>query len=299
MPDLPRRRSSATAYLLASLASLFWSGNHIAGRAIAGHVPPMAASAIRWIVPAILLLPFALPRLVRDWPVVRRHLPALLFLGVSGGALFGALQYVGLQYTTAINVSVLNSLAPLLIAAAGAILFRDKLTWLQALGIAVSLAGVLAIVSKGSLEALGSLQFNVGDLIIIFNMGVFGIYSACLRLRPAIHWLSFIFLFAVITSIATLPFWIWEHSAGMLLQPTPLTIGALAYVSLFPSLGAYMCWNRAVELIGSNRAGIFLHLVALYSAVLATFLLGEQFQVYHLAGLGLILAGVWLAARKA
>lgn len=284
---------------MVAIAALCWSGNHILGRAIAGHVPPFAISTIRWLLPALILWPFARPYLARDWPAIRQSWKLILFLGIIGGALFGALQYVGLQYTTAINVSVLNSLAPVLIGAAGVALFGDRLTGRQMLGIAVSLAGVLVIISKASLAALGNFGFNWGDLIILFNMAMWAVYSACLRLRPSLHWLSFTFAIAVISGVATLPFWVLEHAGGHTLQPTMLTAGALAYVSIFPSLVAYACWNRGVELIGANRAGVFLHLVPLCSAVLAGLLLGESLMPYHVAGFLLILGGVWLAARKA
>jgi drug/metabolite transporter (DMT)-like permease len=299
MPGGDGRSSASIAYLLVAVSALCWSGNHILGRAIAGHVPPLAISAVRWLLPALILWPFARPHLAHDWPAIRQHWKLILFLGAIGGALFGALQYIGLQYTTAINVSVLNSLAPVLIGAAGVALFGDRLMGRQMLGIAVSLVGVLVIISKASLAALGNLGFNWGDLIILFNMVVWAVYSACLRLRPPLHWLSFTFAIAAISGVTTLPFWMLEHASGLTLQPTLLTAGALAYVSIFPSLVAYACWNRGVELIGANRAGVFLHLIPLYSAILAGLLLGESLMLYHVAGFLLILSGVWLAARKA
>jgi drug/metabolite transporter (DMT)-like permease len=298
MPSGVERSSSGVAYLLIALAALCWSGNHVVGRAIAGHVPPMAISTARWLVPALIVWPFARGHLREDWPAIRAHWRVLVFLALSGGALFCTLQSVGLQDTTAINVSVFNSLAPVLIVAAGALLFRDGIALRQVLGIAVSLAGVLAIVSKGHAENLLGLEFNWGDLIIIFNMGVWAVYSVYLRRKPPIHWLSFMFVFAAIAGLTTLPFWVWEHARGLVLQPTALTAVALAYVSIFPSLVAYVCWTRGVELIGANRAGVFLHLVPVYSAVLASALLGEELGVHHVLGFSLILAGVWLAARK-
>lgn len=298
MPSGTDRSANSTAYLLVALAGLCWSGNHVLGRAIAGHVPPMATSAVRWLVPALVLWPLARRHVAKDWPELRSHWRILLFLSVVGGTLFGALQYIGLQYTTAINVSVMNSLAPVLIVAAGTIFFRDRIAVMQMLGIAVSMAGVLAIVSKGDAGNLFGLELNWGDLIILLNMGLWAVYSVYLRRRPAIHWLSFTFVLACIAAITTLPFWLWEHAQGAVLKPTALTAGALIYVSVFPSLVAYVCWNWGVELIGASRAGVFLHLIPVYSAVLASLLLGEQIRVYHVVGFGLILTGVWLAARK-
>ena len=120
-------RSGLAPYAILALTALLWAGNHVAGRASAGHVPPLAIATVRWVVPTLLLLPFAWSHLRRDWPLVRSHWKTLVLLAAIGGGVFGALQYVGLQYTTAINASVLNSLSPVLIALSGAILFRDRL----------------------------------------------------------------------------------------------------------------------------------------------------------------------------
>ena len=203
-------RLYGNAYLLLALASLFWSGNHIMGRAIAGHVPPIAIGTLRWLLAAALLWPFVRHRVARDWPLIRPRLPAIIYLSLLGGALFGTLQFVGLQYTTALNTSVMNSLAPVLIVAASAVMFRDRLTARQGVGIAISLLGVVVIISRLDPAVISGLAFNLGDVIILVNMGLWGIYSASLRLRPPIDGLSFMFLFALISGIAMLPLFCWE-----------------------------------------------------------------------------------------
>lgn len=286
------------AFLLLALASLCWSGNHIIGRAIAGHVPPLAISSLRWLLAALLLFPFVRGHLVRDWPVIRKHWGVMIYLALAGGALFGCLQFVGLQFTTALNVSVMNSLAPVFIAAASALMFRDRLSARQLAGIIVSLGGVLVIVTKLDPSILTTLSFNAGDLIIVINMGIWAVYSASLRLRPAIHWLTFTFLFSAISGVAMLPLWAFEHASGFVLQPTGLTLFAIVFVTLFSTLTAFAAWTRGVGLIGANRAGIFLHLVPIYSALLTGVILGEPLRFYHVIGFALILAGVFLAARK-
>ena len=285
------------AWVLLAFASLCWSGNHILGRAIEGKVPPIGISAVRWFIPAIVLWPVARKYLARDWPAIKAHWGVMLWLALTGGALFSALQYVGLQYTTALNVSVLNSLVPVLIVAAGTTLFRDRIAAIQLIGIATSLAGVLVIVSRARVDALLRLEFSWGDLIIIINMTVFSIYAACLRLQPSIHWLSFMFTLAVISAVTTLPFAVWESLSGFTFQPTLLTLVAVLYVSTFPSVLAFAAWNRGVELLGANRAGPFLHLIPIYTAILSYAFLGEALASYHVVGLVLILAGVWLATR--
>ena len=285
-------------YLLLGFAALFWSGNHIVGRAIGGHVPPIGISTIRWLIPAILIWPWVRPHLKRDWPVIRKHWKAMLWLGATGGALFTSLQYVGLQYTSALNVSVLNSLVPVLIVATSAALFRDRISPLQLTGIVVSSLGVLTIIGRGSLQVLEQLAFNWGDLIILFNMFVFAVYATCLRLRPAMHWLSFIFVFAVLSAVMTLPFAVLEFWQGARFETDWLTIAAIGYVSIFPSVIAFAAWNRGVELIGANRSGPFLHMVPVYTAILGTTLLGEHLATFHIVGFALILTGVWLASVR-
>jgi drug/metabolite transporter (DMT)-like permease len=286
-------------YLLLALASLCWSGNHIVGRAITGQVPPFAVACVRYFLAALVLYPFARAHLKKDWPVLRARLGLMTFLSAIGGGLFSASQYLGLQLTTAMNVSVMNSLGPAMIAAAAAVMFGDRLSVRQAVGIAISLVGVLAIISRLDLAVLSSLSFNWGDLLILFNMLLWGIYSASLRLRPQVHWTSFMFSFALISGITTIPFWAWEHMHGYTVQANWMTAFTFVYVTLFGTITAFVFWNRGVELIGANRSGIFLHLIPIYSALMTGALLGEPLMSYHVVGFILILSGVWLAGRRA
>jgi drug/metabolite transporter (DMT)-like permease len=292
--DRAPSRLNRNPFLLLALAALFWSGNHIVGRAISDQVPPIGISTVRWLIPAHLLWPLARLHLQRDWPLIRARWRVMLWLGVTGGALFSALQYIGLQYTSALNVSVLNSLVPILIIAAGALIFRDRVTPRQAVGITFSLTGVLVVVALGTIETLVDVSFNAGDLIIVLNMAVFAIYAACLR--PRVHWLSFMFALSAISAAMTMPFFIWESMSGNTFQPTALTAFAILYVSIFPSLLAFAAWNRGVEIISAARAGPFLHLVPIFTAVFSIALLGEPLAVYQLAGFGIIVMGVWLAS---
>ena len=285
-------------YLLLALAGLLWSGNHIAGRAVAGHIPPLFLSALRWLIGAMVVYPLARPHLARDWPAIRKGWKPILFLTLTGGAVFSALQYVGLQWTTALNVSVFNSFSPVMMVAAGALFFGDRLAPIQYLGILTSLAGVLAIVAQGELATLAAMSFNQGDLVILFNMGLWAVYSACLRMRPPMHWTSFTFVLATVAAIVTAPAAALELLSGRQVEFTPLTIGAIAYVSTLSGILAFAFWNRGIEMIGSSRGGIFLHLIPIYGALLATSLLGESLRLFHIFGFALILCGVFLAVRK-
>jgi drug/metabolite transporter (DMT)-like permease len=280
--------------LFLTLAALCWAGNHVVARAIAGTVPPATVNVLRWLLVIVLVGLFAARTIRRDWPVLRQHWRLLAALGASGGGIFGTLQYVGLQYTSVVNMGVLNSVAPGLIVLASFLAFRDPIRPLQVFGIALSLTGVLAMVSKLDLGNLAALAFNHGDVIIFANMVMFALYSAYLRWRPPVALASFLFAISIPSALVNLPFAIAEHLTGSSFPITPLAIGAVVYAGLLTSIVAYLSWSRGVEALGPGRASVFLHTIPVFNTLFGTFLLGEALQVYHAVGFALILAGVWL-----
>jgi drug/metabolite transporter (DMT)-like permease len=286
------------AYLLLSVMALCWAGNQVLGRAVAGHIPPITFSFLRWSLATVIVVPFALPHVRGDWSVIRSDWRYLTFVGAIGGGLFNTLQYIALNHTTALNSVVLNSTGPIFIAMASFVIFHDRLTVRQAGGTAVSMAGVLGIITKGDLEVLHALTFNNGDLLLLTGMATNGIYTALLRDRPAIHWLSFLFVLFLVSALVVLPFLMWEIASGARMEVTAFTLAAVGYIAIFPSVVAYICLTRGVELIGANRSGIFLHMIPLFGALLAIGLLGEPLRVFHVIGFALILCGVALASRK-
>ncbi len=288
----------SNAYLMLTLTPLFWAGNFVMGRWAAGHVPPFALASMRWVVASLILLPFAWPHVRRDWPVLRRHLPIIVLLGFTGPTLFNTIAYVGLNYTSALNGLIMQSAAPVIIVVMSFIIFRDRFTVLQGLGISISLAGVLAVITRGDIQSLLKLNFNFGDVLIFLGFISWAVYTVFLRKRPDIHWLTFAFSIAIVAVVLNSPFWMLEHLSGQTLKATWKTVIAILYAGIFPSIISYNLYNRGVQLIGSNRAGAFLHLVPLFGSVMAIGLLGETLRAYHLAGFALIIAGVALAARR-
>jgi drug/metabolite transporter (DMT)-like permease len=285
-------------YLLLALASLFWAGNTIVGRAAVGLVPPAALTFSRWALAFLVLLPFALPYLRNDWPAIRRNLVVITLFALTGSAGYNIIAYLALHYTQAINSLLLQSVAPLFVALWSFTLFRDRLTLVQAAGIAISMTGALIIICRGEFGVLAHLDFNIGDLMILVALVFYALYTALVRVRPAMHPLSF--LAATIgasAALMVLPVG-YELAAGYVPVLTPATFAALGYVAIFPSVLAYFCLNRGIELIGANRAAPFIHLMPVFGSVLAIIFLGERPQPFHAIGYALVLAGVALAARK-
>jgi drug/metabolite transporter (DMT)-like permease len=285
-------------YLLLSLTSLFWAGNIVLMRYVAGHVPPITLSCIRWIGAFLLLWPFAWPHFAKDWPVLRKSLPFLILLSATGFAYNNAVSNISLQYTSALNALLIQSAGPLFVALWSLILFGARLTWAQLAGIAISLLGVLVIIMRGDFSALTRVQFNRGDLWFASALLAFGLYSALVARRPATHPLTLMCVTMGGGALLLLPVSIWEYASGFALKADALTAATLAYVLIFPSILAYMFLNRGIALIGPNRASPFLHLVPVFGSAMAILLLGEQPHLFHLAGYVLVLAGVIIASRR-
>ena len=298
MPAIARKLYD-NAYVLMTLTALFWGGNFVLGRGISDQIPPIALSCLRWSFATLIFAPFAIEQTRKDWPEITKNWQIILFLGVIGGGTFNTMTYIGLGHTTALNALIIQSAGPILIAIAAFCIFADRMSPVQMLGVGISLIGVLWVISTGDWARLKSLALNPGDLIILFAFATWAIYTIYLRKRPDIHWTSFILMLSVIAAIINIPLWAWEHITMRQIEPTLTATLTVAYVAIFPSVLAFIFFNRSVELIGANRTGVFMHLVPLFGTVLAILLLGEELKSYHLIGFGLIITGVFFAARKA
>ncbi len=286
-------------YLLLSLTSLFWAGNIVLARYVAGHIPPITLSCIRWIGALAILLPFAWPHLVRDWPALRARPALIVALSATGFAINNTLSYWALQYTQALNALLIQSSGPLFVALWSLVLFGVRLTAAQLLGIMISLLGVLTIILRGDFASLAGIQINKGDVMFAGALCMFGIYSALMPRRPVTHQLSLVTVTMGIGALLMVPGALWEFSTGFRLKADALTIATLIYVVIFPSALAYLFFNRGIALIGPNRAAPFFHLVPVFGSAMAILFLGEQPRLFHLLGYALVLAGVVIASRRA
>ena len=285
-------------YLLLTLTNLFWAGNWIIGRAFRGELPPIALSFWRWVVALLCLLPLSLPHVRRDWPQLRAAWPWLLLYGALGTGGYNALAYGGLQYTTAINGTLLNSFVPIMIVLISWAMLGKRLHGREAAGILVSFIGVLGIVAHGELQRLRELTLNVGDLWILASVLAWSAYTLLLSRRPLVHPLAFVTAISVTGLIFLSPFYLWEMAQGRNVTPTPGAIAGIIYTGVFPAFLGYILWNRAVAEVGAARAGLFMHLVPAFGIVLAMIFLDEKPAFYHAVGIGLIFAGIWLNTRR-
>lgn len=280
------------------LPGLFWAGNAIVARSIAGDIPPIGLAFWRWTVAALLIAPLAWPQLRRDLPLMAPSWPVMLLLTALGISIFNTFLYIGAHTTTAINLVMLQTAMPIVVVVASFVIFRETLTGRQAAGIAASLAGALTLISHGDPAVLLNLDFKRGDLWMLAAVVSYAVYTALLRLRPPVHGLTFAFATFALGAALLLPFYVAETQWVRAMPVTAESALAVAYVAIFASILAYLAFNRTVELLGANTAGLVVHLVPVFGTVLAVLLLGEQLHAYNIAGVALIAFGLWLATRK-
>jgi drug/metabolite transporter (DMT)-like permease len=298
-PGVGARPSQSSAYTLLVLTALFWAGNWVIARGIQGYMSPIAMAFWRWLAALIVLTPFVIGPIVREWPLVRRSWKILALLGVIGVGAFNTLTYTGLKYTTATNGVLLNSVIPILVIGINFAVFHERLNARQVAGVLTSLCGVVMIVAHGSVHVLMHLKINPGDLWVLGAMLGWAIYTVCLRWRPReLSSSAFTGSLIAVGVVFLLPIFAWDYDAGSRTQWGPVTFGAIAYFAIFPSVLAYYFWNAAVARVGGERASTFLHLMPLFGAVLSAIFLGETLLWYHYVGAVLIFSGIFVASRS-
>lgn len=291
-------RQRALPYVLLLIVAASFGGNWVAARLVNFEVAPFALSFWRWAIASALLFPFALGQLREDAPLIRRHLPMLFAFGAVGAGGFTLLGYWGVSTTTAINATLLNSSLPLFVVPLSWLFLGLTVSGRQLVGLVLSLAGVVAIVSAGSLRTLALLTLNPGDLLILGGAFLWAVYTVTLKWRPPIRALSFLFMTLVSAAAVSLPFYAWEISTGREMIVTPTSLATIGYLAIFPSIIAYVCWNEAVAIVGPNIAGFFNPVIPVFGILFAVIFLGEPLRAYHLAGFALVLSGVVLTSRR-
>lgn len=285
------------AYLLLTLTALFWGGNAVAGKLAVGHISPMVLTSARWLLMCLIMLALGWPRLKADWRLVRENWLLLSALGFVGFTVFTIALYMALVYTTAINVSIEQAGMPMLIFLLNFLFFRAKASWAQIVGLVLSIGGVVLVACHGEPARLLTLDFNIGDAIMLVGTIVYAAYTVALRFKPAIHWMSLMIALSGTAFVSSLPFLFAETALGLTFVPDTRGWLVLAYVLAFPSLLSQIFYVRGVELIGANRAGLFINMVPIFGTLLSIILLSEDFHLYHAIALGLVFGGIWLAEK--
>ena len=287
------------AYIFLVLCTLFWAGNFIVGKvASLFEIHPFSLNFYRWLIAFIILFPFTYTKITENFHEIKKKIIPLSIMGFTSITIFNSVVYYSLNFTQVLNGVLMISTIPVLIIFFSSCFTNEKIKINQILGVITSLIGVLIIITKFQLNTLLSLNLNKGDLWILVAMISWATYSIMVKEKKInLDPLALLQTLIFIGLIFLIPFYLYElHNAQYLKLNIPvlLTVG---YVVIFAGIGAYIFWIGAIKIIGPSRSGVFLHLMPVFSSLMAIFLLGERLANFHIFGALFILTGIIVSTK--
>jgi drug/metabolite transporter (DMT)-like permease len=293
-------KENTRAYIMLTLATLFWAGNFTVGKfAYTENIPPYSLAFLRWALVWVILIPFTFRETLKKKNEIKDNLSLFFILGLTSVGIFSSFTYNALNHTQVINASLFNTAIPVSIILVCFLLKIEKTNIFQISGLIVSVLGILAIITRLDLNILLTLSFNKGDIYMLVAIISWGIYSALLKRKTFnISLLSLIQVICTFGLIILLPAFLFELTQEKIIEVNSNFFYILFFIAIFPSIGSYYCWAGAVSIIGANRAGIFLSLIPLFSTIFAIIFFNEKFLFFHFIGSILIILGLFLSNKK-
>lgn len=298
--DIVKRTNRITgslAYLFLVIAPLCWAANVVLARGVIHLIAPVSLAFWRWLIAFLILLPFTWTRIRQDWKTAIGHWKILAVLSILGISSFNTLLYTAVHTTTAINVALIQTAMPSMIILISRLFFQERIRMVQLVGVTGCILGAGVVVLRGSFHTFLKLSFVKGDLLMLTAVFFYALYCVLLRKRPQMHPMSFLTYTFGIGVMGLIPLYAWETATmGPVVFNREAALSIL-YVAVFPSIVAYFCWNRGIEMIGASRAGLFINLVPVFASIMAILWLNESLEIFHVAGMALIFGGMILFNR--
>ena len=285
--------------LLLSLASLFWAGNTIAGRLAVGEIGPMTLTLLRWAVVIAVLGPIYGREVRARWGDIRPDLGRFALMAGLGFTGFNALFYVAAHATSAVNLGIIQGAIPVFVLVGAFLAHGTRVTVLQIVGVLITTVGVVIVATRGAPGAALANGVNHGDLAMVLGSALYAYYAVGLKSRPQMSGAAFFTLLALLAAVSAVPLALAEMLLAGAKLPTLKGLAVTLWVAIFPSCLAQLFFLRGVDIVGPGRAGVFINLVPVFSAILGVALLSEHFAWYHAVSLALVICGIALAQRVA
>ena len=289
-----------SAYLFLVLATFCWSGNFIVGKfATVYEIPPLTLKLFRWISVWFILIPFTYKEIFENLPYIKKNWLVISFMGVITISTFNSVVYFALNYTQVINAVLMLSAIPAATIVLSSLMKIEETNIFQLLGLILSIIGIGSIISNGDIQKIISLDFNKGDMWMLVCVITWSLYSTLLKKNNfKFSQFTLIQLMVSVGILFLIPQFFYEKSIGLELNLDKNFFLILIYVAIFPAIAAYYFWQKGIEIIGPNRASMFIQLMPLFSAVMAIIIFKEKFELYHFVGAIFILSGIYLSNRK-
>ena len=289
-----------SAYLFLVLATFCWSGNFIVGKfATVYEIPPLTLNVFRWISVWFILIPFTYKEIFENLPYIKKNWLVISFMGVITISTFNSVVYFALNYTQVINAVLMLSAIPAATIVLSSLMKIEETNIFQLLGLVLSIIGIGSIISNGDIQKIISLDFNKGDIWMLVCVITWSLYSTLLKKNNfKFSQFTLIQLMVSVGILFLIPQFFYEKSIGLELNLDKNFFLILIYVAIFPAIAAYYFWQKGIEIIGPNRASMFIQLMPLFSAVMAIIIFKEKFELYHFVGAIFILSGIYLSNKK-
>ncbi|WP_332102280.1 DMT family transporter [Klebsiella variicola] len=289
-------------YLLLTLAALFWGGNYVVGHILVQGADPILMTDARWALTALLLLVLYHRQIRESRVLLRENAPMLLILTLCGQVSFPLTLYIGLQTTSALNAAINMSATPCMVLIINRLIFRDRVSARNWLGVVFSTVGVLILLLQGNLvHPEGLRSFQSGDLWAMGSALSWALYCSLLRNKdrriPANAFVAVSSLVGALLLIPVVVFWLARHPAlSFAAYHDVFFLSGLAYLVIFPSWLAYLFWNKGIAAIGATRGEIYTHIIPFSGGILSILFLHTPPHVYHLASALLIMTGIGICS---
>ena len=288
------------AYVMLTFCAFFWSGNFIVGKfATLYEVPPLTLNFFRWLIVWIILIPITIKDILKNLKIIKEKFYSIILMSITSISIFNSVVYYSLNFTQVLNGALMISTIPVLIIFLSFTFRVEKINLNQVFGLIFSIIGVLMIITHLEFSRLIHLDLNKGDLWLLVAMLSWAIYSTMLKThKTGLNYLTFISVIVTLGLFFLFPQFLIELNNHETIKINFASILIISYVVLFAGLGAYIFWNKAVLIVGPTRAGIFLHLIPVFSSFMAIFLLNEKLMNFHIFGALAIVLGIYLSSKK-
>ncbi len=290
-------RCYGSANVLLTLCATFWAGNAIASRLAVDQITPLTLVLLRWVLVIAVLWPLYGAQVRAYWPDIRARLPGIVLMASLGFTGFNVLFYLSAHYTSAINIGILQGSMPMFVMLGAFFAHGTRVSAAQVAGVVITMIGVVVVATRGAPLTILDLEQNIGDLLILAACVLYAFYTVALRDRPRMPGPAFFTLLALIAALTSLPLVIFEAATTGLRMPTTQGFIVTMFIAVFPSCLAQLLMMRGVDLIGPGRAGVYVNLVPVFTAIAAVGLINEPFAPFHAVALVLVIAGILLAQR--
>ena len=291
------RKNFYTGIALAVLTTLIWSGNYVIARGISKALPPVSLAFYRWSVASVCIFPLAFRKILLERKLLFKHRQYIFWTALTGVTIFNTFIYLAGHYTSAINLALIGTTsAPVFATLLAAVFLKEPVGGWRVSGLILCIAGILFLLSQGSLQKLSGLRFGKGDLLILISAFTFAVYNTLVRKKPPeISALVFLFVLFTLGTLLLSPFYALEIMQAPSVHWTPNMVYIILYLGIGNSIIAFFCWNASITKLGASGTALFGNLIPVFATIEAVLFLGEKFTFLHLVSGLLVISGLVIA----